>query len=232
MISPIKIRCRSCGKVFTTTIKSRVYCSNVCRIKYYSKLHIKNTKIRKYEIMCKYCKNIFITDQPNRKYCNNDCLKNYYKENSKKTKTKTVYDKCVVCNEEFLKTAKYHICCSENCKEKHRIRNLSVGRFVIFNRDNFTCIYCGRNSIEDNIKLHVDHIIPISKGGKNTADNLVTSCEDCNLEKHNTVIESKKIIEIVDARNKKNKIENKAKINNSDYISRINRLSNKSYING
>lgn len=54
-------------------------------------------------------------------------------------------------------------------------------RFDIFARDAFTCRYCGRRS--DEVKLELDHVIPVSKGGTNDRDNLATSCEDCNAGK-------------------------------------------------
>ena len=55
-------------------------------------------------------------------------------------------------------------------------------------RDNFTCQYCGRTP-KDNVILHVDHIIPKSKGGKNTVDNLITSCVYCNMGKRDILLE-------------------------------------------
>lgn len=54
-------------------------------------------------------------------------------------------------------------------------------RFEIFKRDEFTCQYCG--SFPPNVLLHLDHIIPVSKGGSNDEDNLITACEACNLGK-------------------------------------------------
>lgn len=54
-------------------------------------------------------------------------------------------------------------------------------RFEVFKRDKFTCQYCGR-SVPD-VVLHVDHIKPVAKGGKNDIMNLITSCSDCNLGK-------------------------------------------------
>ncbi len=54
-------------------------------------------------------------------------------------------------------------------------------RFEIFKRDGFTCQYCG--STPPTVVLHVDHIHPVSKGGKNDKSNLVTSCSSCNLGK-------------------------------------------------
>lgn len=51
-------------------------------------------------------------------------------------------------------------------------------RFNVFKRDGFSCAYCGRTPPV--VTLEVDHIIPVSKKGTNTIDNLVTSCFDCN----------------------------------------------------
>ena len=56
-------------------------------------------------------------------------------------------------------------------------------RFEIFERDGYKCRYCGRG--EDERSLQIDHIKPISKGGKSTYDNLQTLCEDCNKQKDN-----------------------------------------------
>ena len=54
-------------------------------------------------------------------------------------------------------------------------------RFKIFERDNFTCQYCGKKPPE--VILHLDHIYPVSKGGKNEIENMLTACADCNLGK-------------------------------------------------
>ncbi len=58
-------------------------------------------------------------------------------------------------------------------------------RYQILTRDHHRCTICGRSAVEDGVKLHVDHIIPVSKGGKTTFDNLRTLCQDCNLGKSN-----------------------------------------------
>lgn len=54
-------------------------------------------------------------------------------------------------------------------------------RFEVFKRDSFTCQYCG--ATPPSVILHVDHIVAIAEGGGNNIDNLVTSCEPCNLGK-------------------------------------------------
>lgn len=51
-------------------------------------------------------------------------------------------------------------------------------RFDVFRRDHFTCIYCGGQSPQ--VALECDHKTPVSKGGTDTLDNLVTSCFNCN----------------------------------------------------
>lgn len=55
-------------------------------------------------------------------------------------------------------------------------------RYDIMKRDGFRCKLCGA-SASDGLKLHVDHIIPVSKGGKTESHNLRTLCEQCNLGK-------------------------------------------------
>lgn len=56
-------------------------------------------------------------------------------------------------------------------------------RFEVFKRDSFTCQYCGRKA-PDAI-LHIDHIEPVSRGGKTVLMNLITACDQCNSGKSN-----------------------------------------------
>lgn len=59
-------------------------------------------------------------------------------------------------------------------------------RFDILKRDNYRCQICG-STAQDGVKLHVDHIIPVSKGGKTEPSNLQTLCDRCNLGKSNKI---------------------------------------------
>jgi hypothetical protein len=54
-------------------------------------------------------------------------------------------------------------------------------RFDVFKRDGFKCMYCGGHP--PSFILHVDHIKPVAGGGGNEMDNLITSCDSCNLGK-------------------------------------------------
>lgn len=61
-------------------------------------------------------------------------------------------------------------------------------RFAIFARDQFCCRYCGEQP--PNVKLVVDHIIPVVEGGTNDDENLITACAGCNGGKGRRVLES------------------------------------------
>ena len=50
----------------------------------------------------------------------------------------------------------------------------------MFARDGYECQYCGAAS-----HLTMDHVIPRSRGGGSSWDNVVTSCAPCNLRKGN-----------------------------------------------
>lgn len=54
-------------------------------------------------------------------------------------------------------------------------------RFAVLSRDDFRCRYCGRRAPD--VVLHVDHIIPRSRGGATEMENLATACSQCNTGK-------------------------------------------------
>ncbi|MCM2280097.1 MAG: HNH endonuclease [Oligoflexia bacterium] len=60
-------------------------------------------------------------------------------------------------------------------------------RFEVFKRDSFKCVYCGTEA--PGVVLHVDHIIPVAKGGTNEITNLVTACQPCNSGKRDKTLD-------------------------------------------
>ena len=61
-------------------------------------------------------------------------------------------------------------------------------RYKILVRDGFKCRYCGSSPL-DGARLHVDHIVPVSRGGSNDEGNLCAACSDCNHGKGNRFCE-------------------------------------------
>lgn len=122
-------------------------------------------------------------------------------------------------NEEATKLGKEHWCIFvsthkyliegfylDSLLETHRRKWINVGnkktkrkkgrtpftksiRHEVFKRDNYKCVECG--ATKEKRCLHIDHIIPISRGGTDELDNLQTLCDGCNLAKKNRIINRK-----------------------------------------
>ena len=64
-------------------------------------------------------------------------------------------------------------------RDTHRRK---ITRRAVFARDDWTCQYCGARS-----NLTVDHVVPRSKGGPSSWENIVASCAPCNRRKGNAL---------------------------------------------
>lgn len=71
------------------------------------------------------------------------------------------------------------------CSGRPSSAEWSAIRARIFERDNYTCQYCG----ERGKKLECDHVYPVSRGGTHDDDNLKTACRSCNRNKRNKTVE-------------------------------------------
>jgi len=58
-------------------------------------------------------------------------------------------------------------------------RERKMSRYEIFNRDHYTCQYCGEQSRH----LTLDHVMPRFRGGQHTWENVVSACMECNRRK-------------------------------------------------
>jgi len=65
-------------------------------------------------------------------------------------------------------------------------RDVKFTRKNIYKRDNNTCQYCGKRLRSE--QLNLDHVLPLSRGGKNTWNNVVCSCIRCNMRKGNKTL--------------------------------------------
>lgn len=65
-----------------------------------------------------------------------------------------------------------------------RLNRVPLNRRNVMLRDGLTCQYCGKAGGD----LTLDHVIPQSKGGPNTWDNLVAACAPCNTKKGDSTL--------------------------------------------
>ena len=165
--------CRNCKKKIPIDGFRTKYCSNSCQLD----ANNKNAMIRYHEIdrvlykdkkekcNCEVCDNIFNKIHPSQKICSEECR---------------------IKKREMIKDFSWFV---DNKKElKGKMLNYYKLRFEIFKKDNFRCVYCGKTPEEYNIKLHLDHILPRSKGGEDVISNLRTSCSQCNLGKRDILL--------------------------------------------
>lgn len=65
---------------------------------------------------------------------------------------------------------------------------IKFSRSNVFLRDMFTCQYC--TNVFEKRDLTIDHLIPRSKGGKTSWDNVTTSCKSCNISKADKILDN------------------------------------------
>lgn len=89
---------------------------------------------------------------------------------------------------ELIRVLSSKLTASAFAKEQRTLMTKKL-REHILSRDNYTCCNCG-NSIqkEPNLLLEIDHIIPVSKGGRTEEGNLQTLCWRCNRAKSNKIV--------------------------------------------
>lgn len=159
--------CRVCDKLYYT------YNSNKYKLYYDNKKQIDINWLKQKYNLSKY-KN----KKTQLNYSNCDKCKMLYFYNIKKPRKL-----CLSCNKLRNRLLKYNPSIKQKITEEIKLQ--------LFKRFNFKCYYC--NIIcETNPKLFntknyitIDHIIPLSKGGNHSINNLVPACRSCNSRKSN-----------------------------------------------
>ena len=89
---------------------------------------------------------------------------------------------------ELIKVLESKLTASAFAKEQRTLMTKKL-RESIKKRDDFTCCNCGNSTYaEPNLLLEIDHIIPVSKGGRTVESNLQTLCWKCNRTKSNKIV--------------------------------------------
>lgn len=111
---------------------------------------------------------------------------------------------CEYCGRPFKVTKRSKRFCNSNCtnksyhervgsKEKYQEKRAPL--IKVFERDKFKCRYCGA-AVEDGVKLTIDHVYPLDKGGQNDFYNLVTACSRCNSRKSTSLFKEETLLRI------------------------------------
>ncbi len=89
---------------------------------------------------------------------------------------------------ELINALESKLTASAFAKEQRTLMTKKL-REYIKKRDNFTCCNCGNSThVEPNLLLEIDHIIPVSKGGLTSEENLQTLCWKCNRAKSDKIV--------------------------------------------
>ena len=165
--------CECCTGRFYPKQEDQRYCSPAC-------VPVRNwdDSMRR----CALCGGMFRPGQINQKYCSKKCGVHNTPIRARVDWDKSLR-KCNFCGTEFQPVQSNQKYCNKECTYKASIAGVAASRFPILNRDGFTCFYCGRSSYKHGVELHIDHVVPVSRGGLDIASNLVTSCAECNLGK-------------------------------------------------
>ena len=97
-------------------------------------------------------------------------------------KSKYIYSRVVKTNYAGIDNAYLETSKKQAAKIAQKIERAKVSdglRYDVLRRDMFRCVLCGA-SAQNGAELHVDHIVPIAKGGKTEMSNLRTLCDRCN----------------------------------------------------
>lgn len=166
--------CRYCGKMFTTTNKTKNYCSNECTYNQHLfdlRQQWKEQFVPQKKI-CKECGSEFMTEcgDTHSVFCCTSCAKRFEKRKERSTlrHKKTVGRLHKIRNEQIAKT---------DCGD--------VSYAALYTRDKGVCQICGLpvhpdKGIDSDWGGSIDHIIPLSLGGKHSMSNCQLAHRICN----------------------------------------------------
>lgn len=144
---------------------------------------------------CQYCNTSYTPTSGKQKFCSSKCFNKIKAQKVMKSRDPVQYREYMrefrAKNQERIRQwerDRYYNNPEINRKKKERARQRRFGDIdinEIYERDGRVCLYCGDTSGP----FHIDHKTPLSRGGKNTKDNLTVACADCNLKKHTMTVE-------------------------------------------
>lgn len=160
-----------------------------------------------FSCVCKLCGETFKSSKPSKMYC---CSTHQNRAGHGKWEYKQPhYAKCIVCGKQFETLIDNARTCSQKCRSWHdriarnsRYKELKAQGYFdhsvtlnnVYDAFKGICACCGEKLSFDCSHISdkypsIDHIIPLSKGGTHTWDNVQLLCRKCNYEKGNKTME-------------------------------------------
>lgn len=193
----LESNCLMCSKRLISSEGRRKYCSWKCAGEARKRSNTLRPKLKK---RCRTCNNFFDTKTSYKLYCSEHCRW--------RASNPEVFHKCKICLKTFQATHGAITYCSAKCRKigyknikiakRHRRRaSGEISAKVVADikeKYGFSCVFCDFKDGDDNSRqISIEHLTPVSRGGTNTAENLVISCigtNGCNNIKNNrTLIE-------------------------------------------
>jgi HNH endonuclease/Homeodomain-like domain len=163
-------------------------------------------------LQCEQCEEYFKSKRKGKRFCCNECQYNNYlhRLELKRLKDRMFFNKkCKECGKHFTTTRDKACYCSRECSNKYgnrvketnrrkRIKangkvnwNISIERLL--KRDGKECYLCGEDTNKNLDTNHddypsIEHVIPVSKGGTHTWDNVKVAHRKCNTEKRDKIL--------------------------------------------
>lgn len=195
--------CKQCANEFNYYIL-RDFCGMGCKKKY-SAENRKPLEIRVpkplLKLSCIQCGDSYETKSRNSKFCTSECRYRYRNENRAR---ELFAHRCRECGCHYESTREFSAYCSGDCSNKYQNRAgelkrrrrleangridwaISIERLI--KRDGAGCYLCGTSvnrSVGYNHDLYpnIEHVVPVSKGGTHTWDNVKVAHRICNMKK-------------------------------------------------
>lgn len=194
MLPDIERACAYCAVSIAGSHGRRKFCSQLCKNRKYMVLEREGTHpvaglVGK---CCQVCNKSMAGKRPHAVYCNRSCknraseLRRNPRSDSDRYQREKV--RRIAYQSEYLKR---NPDVAKRAKNKRRARKAAAGVFVVTSKDwqhllarqRGECFYCGLSRA-----LSMDHVIPLSRGGRHSIGNIVAACLPCNSSKRTRYI--------------------------------------------
>lgn len=178
--------CKECGVPFKIKAKevkkgSGQYCSKKCSAKGVGRINKQRARQKRLSKNCRVCsKKIYVKTSHKDiegSYCSRVCMAIDYKDRLKKDKNPNYSHGQSGTNNYFLHYNRIYRARKRNAKGEHTLSRIND----LHREQKGKCVYCNIDLQQSG--YHVDHIIPLARGGSNWASNIQLLCPNCNIKK-------------------------------------------------